>query len=227
MSEIIIFLTIGFVLDVIFIFSYYRNQYLQVLIFKTLSSAFFVLLAIVLCVKYNNTALSWLVVCGTIFGLMGDFFLDASPVLKKIEKNAFLLGFGSFFIGHLFYICRTAVLLGKAGSSWNILAAFVIAMAAGTGVIKAMLKICKPSDEILKVGIAYLLTIDFSCMLAWTLWMNANGSLFLAFGTLLFAISDHMLVVDYFGFHKVEWLHGALLILYYMAQCFIVISILY
>lgn len=227
MNEIIFCLTVGFALDIIFIIEYYRNHYRNLLIFKTVSSAFFVLLAILLSAKYNNTMLSWLVVCGTVFGMMGDFFLDASPVLKKIEKSAFMLGFGSFFIGHLFYIARTMNLLAGNGRAMWIGIMIVVAMAVGAVVIRGMLLICRPTDDILKVGIAYLVVIDYSCLLAWTLMSTGEGSLCLALGTTLFAVSDHMLVVDYFGFKKVNWLHGVLLILYYMAQCLIVLSILY
>ena len=227
MNIALVCLAAGFVLDLIFIIAYYRRQYLKLLVFKTVSSAFFVLCGILLCIMYRNTLWSWLIVCGLFFGMCGDFFLDAIPVIPKIEKNAFMLGFGAFFIGHLLYIARTMHLLLQNGSGSWIMLALISALAIGSIVIKMMFHICQPTDEIRNVGIAYLLTIDYSCLLAWFLLASGNGSVFLAAGTALFAISDHMLVADYFGFKKVEWLHGILLVLYYLAQCLIALSIFY
>ena len=225
MNEIIFCLLVGFILDGIFIVEYYKNHYLNLLIFKTVSSLVFVILGILLAVQQKN-GLSWLVVCGLVCGVFGDFFLDAGPVIKKIEKSAFIFGFGAFFIGHLFYIARTMILLAQQGHASMILLALISALVIGSIVIKMMLHIYRPTDDILKIGIAYLLTLDFSCLLAWALLISGTGSLYLALGTTLFAVSDHMLVVDYFGFHKVNWLHGVLLILYYAAQCLIAVSIL-
>lgn len=227
MNEILFCLILGFVLDIIFIVEYYRNHYTSLLVFKTVSSAVFVVLGILLTLQFKNTLLSWLVVCGLICGILGDFFLDAGPVIKRIEKNAFMFGFGAFFVGHLLYIARTMNLLVKNQKGIWIVIVLAVTFVVGSIVIKLMFKICKPTDDILKVGIAYLLTLDYSCLLAWTLLSTASGSLCLAFGTTLFAVSDHMLVADYFGFKKVNWLHGVLLILYYMAQCLIALSIIY
>ena len=225
MNEILFCLLVGFTFDGIFIVEYYKNHYLNLLIFKTVSSLVFVVLGILMAVQ-KNTGLSWLIVGGLICGVFGDFFLDAGPVIKKIEKSAFIFGFGAFFLGHLFYIAHTMILLTQQGYAFRIILALGFALVIGSIVIKMMLKICMPTDDILTIGIAYLLSLDFSCLLACSLWMTGTGSLYFALGTTLFAVSDHMLVVDYFGFHKVNWLHGVVLILYYAAQCLIAVSIL-
>jgi len=225
MNEIVFCLLVGFIFDGIFIVEYYKNHYLSLLIFKTVSSLIFVVLGILLAVQ-KNTGLSWLIVCGLICGVFGDFFLDAGPVIKKMEKSAFLFGFAAFFLGHLFYIAHTMILFIQHGSMLRIFLVLGVALAIGSIVIKMMLKICMPTEDILKIGIAYLLSLDFSCLLACSLSMMGAGSLYFAIGTTLFAVSDHMLVVDYFGFRKVNWLHGVVLILYYTAQCLIAVSIL-
>lgn len=227
MNEIDAFLMVGFTLDIVFIYEYYRKKMKALLFFKTVSSIVFVCLGIALTLQYANTLWSWIIVCGLICGVFGDFFLDAGPVFPSIEKQTFIIGFGAFFLGHLCYISRSMHLLINSGNGLWIILALLISLCLGGWIIKMMFGICMPTKDILYVGIAYLLTIDFSCMLAWTLMAQGQGSLALAIGTTVFAVSDHMLVVDYFGFKKVNWLHGGLLILYYLAQVLIAISIVY
>ena len=58
MNEIIFCLLVGFILDGIFIVEYYKNHYLNLLIFKTVSSLVFVILGILLAVQQKN-GLRW------------------------------------------------------------------------------------------------------------------------------------------------------------------------
>ena len=215
----------GIILDIIFIWAFYQNKYRSILFFKTVSSVMFVILGILFTLKYQDTALSWLVVCGLTLGLLGDFFLDAGPVFHSLEKNSFTLGCGTFLFGHLFYIARSLILMNNSGN-WIMILYALIGCIIGGLLIKQMFKVCTPPADVKMTGVLYLLVLDFSCFLACGLYFAKAGNAAMAVGTLLFAVSDHMLTYDYFGNTKIRWFHGVLLILYYAAQCCIAFSIL-
>lgn len=225
MDKIWCILFSGIILDMIFIAAYYRNRYRTILFFKVASSIMFVVMGLIFAAEEQQTWLSWLIAIGLMFGLIGDFFLDAGPVFPALNQNSFTLGCGSFLIGHLFYIARSVILVSRSGS-WMLIVVAAAGCIVGGYLIKLMFKVCQPPKDVLTTGVLYLLVLDFSCFLACGLAVVHAGSIWMAAGTALFAISDHMLTYDYFGVKKIVWFHGVLLILYYLAQCFIAFSIL-
>lgn len=216
---------IGMILDIIFIVAIYHKKYKETLFFKVVSSLFFVILGILCTLQYHNVFGSWLIVCGLLLGVLGDFFLDAEPVFPSLKKNAFILGCGSFLIGHLFYITRSLLTI-IAYQNWIVILYAVLGCVIGGVIVKLMYKVCSPPKDTATTGILYLLVLDFSCCLAVGLWSAGQLSIWMAIGTFLFAISDHMLVYDYFGNKKIIWFHAVLLVIYYLAQCFIAFSII-
>jgi uncharacterized membrane protein YhhN len=217
--------TIGIILDIIFIISFYKAQYKRVLFFKTISSLLFLCIGLFCTLNYQDHFLSWLIVGGLGFGVIGDFFLDADMVFPALQKKSFMLGCGAFFIGHLFYIARSMIYIAQSGQ-WMLVLYALFGCAVGGVIIHQMFKVVFPPADVKVTGVLYLLVLDLSCFLAAGLWLSGIGSAWMAWGTMLFAISDHMLVYDYFGIKKIVWFHAVLLILYYLAQCMIALSIL-
>lgn len=216
---------IGIILDIIFIISFYKAQYKRVLFFKTVSSLLFLCIGLFCTLNYQDHFLSWLIVIGLCLGVIGDFFLDADMVFPALQKKSFMLGCSAFFIGHLFYIARSMIYIAQSGQ-WMLVLYALAGCAFGGMIIHQMFKVVFPPADVKVTGVLYLLVLDLSCFLATELWASGIGSAWMALGTLLFAVSDHMLVYDYFGIKKIVWFHAVLLILYYLAQCMIAFSIL-
>lgn len=203
------------------------------MISKTFSSLFFVLSGIsVSFSSSSNFDIKYIIIIGLLFGMLGDIFLGLKGVYKSNFKEWLFSGFISFMIGHVFYI--TAVILISDINLKFIVISIILAVTLG---ISAMI-MEKPLN--LNYGIykktAFIYASFLSCNLSTSLisciYTGFKNKMLISFfiGSAFFLISDSILSKTYFGI-KCNTVRPAWMIsnnlTYYIAQYFIVLSILF
>lgn len=103
---------VGAVLLIIFIALKIKKRLLKAVLVKGVLSVMFVAAAAGACVNFigNNPIYALLVICGLLFGLLGDIWLDFKYIFPEHDGTFTRAGFAVFGIGHIFYIA--ALLLG-------------------------------------------------------------------------------------------------------------------
>ena len=196
---LILLMAAGALLETVFIMQSYRRRCVRSVIFKTLASACFVLLAMQ-CIRIRGTSdYARLIFWGLICGL-------------------------AFFTGHIFYILA---ILKLAPDAWQYAIPLAL-IALGVAGFYSNAKQVK-AGKILPLGIIYIGEVLFvaACALSGAL-QTSSRALFLFFiGGLCFSLSDNMLVVLSFGTNDNPYRNAVLHVLYYMAQVFIAVSILF
>lgn len=95
---------IGVAVSLAFVFVRSGGNSVRNLIFKSVSSLFFMLSAVFAVIEnYTNAAqYGSLIIMGGALGLVGDILLDLKGVYKKDANNYLKGGFIFFLIGHVF-----------------------------------------------------------------------------------------------------------------------------
>ena len=108
---------IGVAVSLAFVFVRSGGNSVRNLIFKSVSSLFFMLSAVFAVIEnYTNAAqYGSLIIMGGALGLVGDILLDLKGVYKKDANNYLKGGFIFFLIGHVFY---TAALIHFTKLDW-------------------------------------------------------------------------------------------------------------
>ena len=113
---LILLMAAGALLETVFIMQSYRRRCVRSVIFKTLASACFVLLAMQ-CIRIRGTSdYARLVFWGLVCGLLGDALLALRFLWKKTHDVFFIAGTLAFFAGHIFYILA---ILKLAPDAWQ------------------------------------------------------------------------------------------------------------
>ena len=126
---------IGVAVSLAFVFVRSGGNSVRNLIFKSVSSLFFMLSAVFAVIEnYTNAAqYGSLIIMGGALGLVGDILLDLKGVYKKDANNYLKGGFIFFLIGHVFY---TAALIHFTKLDWwKVLISAGIAVAVGVAQI--------------------------------------------------------------------------------------------
>lgn len=122
---------IGVAVSLAFVFVRSGGNSVRNLIFKSVSSLFFMLSAVFAVIEnYTNAAqYGSLIIMGGALGLVGDILLDLKGVYKKDANNYLKGGFIFFLIGHVFY---TAALIHFTKLDWwKVLISAAVAIAVG------------------------------------------------------------------------------------------------
>lgn len=221
---LILLVAAGVVLETVFISLSYKRRSGVCTLFKTVASACFVAVGFACGMKSGFDRFSVLVIWGLGFGMLGDFLLALRFLWKKTHTLFFVSGTLAFFTGHIFYILA---ILQREPRAW--LYAIPISLAAmGAAGFYNWAKEVRPG-KILPLGIVYIFEVLFmaSCA-AVGAFLDSSRSLFLFFlGGLCFALSDNMLVVLSFGKNDSPYRNAVLHVLYYMAQVFIALSLMF
>ena len=221
---LILLMAAGALLETVFIMQSYRRRCVRSVIFKTLASACFVLLAMQ-CIRIRGTSdYARLVFWGLVCGLLGDALLALRFLWKKTHDVFFIAGTLAFFAGHIFYILA---ILKLAPDAWQYAIPLAL-IALGVAGFYSNAKQVR-AGKILPLGIIYIGEVLFvaACALSGAL-QTSSRALFLFFvGGVCFSASDNMLVVLSFGTNDNPYRNAVLHVLYYMAQVFIAVSILF
>jgi len=160
-----------------------------------------------------------------ILGWMGDVLL-----IKIEKKTHFILGLGSFLLGHVFYIIAFMQILGifapGADCRMNI-PAFVIFIPPSVVLAMVVFRLIKPTREMFIPVIFYVTVLLIMSLFGFQVFLRHPGTagLLILSGCFNFMVSDTILA--YYTFRKLK-LSGAILIMVYyiLAQAEIIWGIL-
>lgn len=199
------------------------------LIFKSVSSLFFMLSAVFAVIEnYTASKYGSLIIMGGALGLVGDILLDLKGVYKKDANEYLKGGFIFFLIGHIFYF--SAMIYFNQIVWWQVLICVGISFALAAG--------CIATANIMRVHygkyrrivffyVAFLVMTNATAVCA-AITTHHKSMILMAIGATLFTLSDLILSNTYFGrgFDTKFWLflnHFS----YYAGQYLIASSVLF
>ena len=231
----IVLLCLGAVMSTIFIVSKVVNYSLKTIIFKTIASLFFVVLAIVIFATnpQGHFYFKLFTVLGLFFGLLGDVLLGFKYITTKTKKIWILAGMFAFAIGHIFYFSGLLIYFYVPGNTLFIVLPFTLPVA----IISIYLFVAR------KVGInfgkgmfffglfyLYCLTTMLSTSLSMVCLHKFGITTLVMFfsGAICFATSDFMLTGAYFKEGQRPKAYMAIYsVFYYVAQFVIAFSLFF
>ncbi len=221
----------GIIFTVIFLFKRKPEVKPQTAMLKSLCSAFFVFtfLAGMLYNKSVSPIFVALMVCGGVFGIFGDIWLDLKYVYKTDSDSFLKAGFISFLIGHIFYSSAFVSVFNLKFTH------LLIALGGGVGVAL----VTAFSESVLgvyygkfkKLTVAYMFFLGFTVFLSLACAVScgfAPFSILLCLGMVFFIASDAVLSGIYFGEGKCTRFNVVLNhALYYAGQYLLAISLFF
>ncbi|NMA16983.1 MAG: lysoplasmalogenase [Erysipelotrichia bacterium] len=214
---------IGLLVQLLFIKVELKNKYLPAVILKGTASLIFVILGFICSKQSIDLEFAKMVKFGLIFGMFGDILLNLRHVFKKIDSLIFLVGILVFLTGHVFYLLALIPLCNNTS-----LALFI-------GVVMTILILIWIFSKIeaklaFKIfGVFYIGAIVIMTSVALINYISKTNinSLIYLIGALLFTTSDIILIFNTFGKESKPSLRIANLLLYYLGQLAIAISLLF
>jgi len=156
-----------------------------------------------------TAGLTLLTICGMVFALLGDIWLDLKDTHLESTRFYMFCGFSCFMVCHLFFIVAMAINYALPVWAWPVALAF--------GIIVALFNIFTERPMGLDFGVyrwivtAYSFIIGTATLLPWAyaihIWNQPEHSLqpaFFAIGMLLFLLSDLVLSQIYFQKDRVK-----------------------
>ena len=202
----------------VFLYAEIHEKYVPAVILKGLASLCFVFLGILLS---PGTPMAKLIVVGLILGCAADVLLNLRYLFPKHGQKVFLVGILVFLSGHIVYLSAVIPL----GSH------LVIALAAGV-VLTALLMMWifkKITAELaFKIfGVVYLGAIMLlNCVaIANLIERPMTFTALFAAGAVLFLVSDIVLILNTFGKETKQSLRICNIMLYYIGQLLIALSL--
>ena len=231
----IIPLFIGLVLLTVFLVYRAKGERVKAVFVKGFVSLSFIFTALVAwkCSSNPNSAFGIYILIGLTFGLLGDIFLDLKFIILKHEHLYTVLGFASFFFGHLFYII--GLFTNFYDVSQNILYIIIPVVIATILAIVTLLfeplKITKYGRMRPYVGLyafmLFLVTPLYFSVAFQSGWKVVTVAI-MAPAFISFALSDLILNNTYFGVGFDKPIHIVINhLLYYIAQFMIAISLFF
>ena len=207
-------------LAAVFLWQEYKKNYIAAVTLKGLASACFVVLGFLLS---NGSQMAKLITIGLLLGCIADVLLNLRYVFEKKGQLIFLIGIAVFLSGHIMYL--VAVLQGA--QHWWIC---MIIGAILTALLMMWIFKRITAKKAFKIfGIVYIGAIMLlNCVAIGNL--IASPSAFTAIfstGSLLFLISDIVLILNTFGKETKQCLRVTNIGLYYVGQILIALSLMF
>ena len=204
----------------VFLWQESKKNYVPAVILKGLASCCFVILGFLLS-KGSNTAK--LITTGLLLGCIADVLLNLRYVFKEKGQLIFLVGIVVFLAGHIMYLI--AVMQGKP--YWWICVIIGIVLTA-----LLMIWIFKQitAKKAFKIfGVVYIGAIMLlNCVAVGNLIASPSAfTAIFAAGSLLFLVSDIVLILNTFGKETKQSLRVTNIGLYYVGQLLIALSLLF
>ncbi|MCR5322993.1 MAG: lysoplasmalogenase [Lachnospiraceae bacterium] len=219
----IILCIIGMIIQCLFIYSEYRKNMVAALLLKGLASIFFVCVGIRGFVRTGGSPFAMKIVYGLVLGALGDIILNIRYLFKKYYTQIFTVGTVSFFAGHIMYLIAQIPLCDRLRAS-------VVSGLIVSGVILVFM------DKKLKLslfyklgGFLYVCSVVFMASVAVNNYIsgqNISRGIY-AFGAFFFLSSDVILIFNTFGKRKSFRLSALTLVLYYIGQISIAVSLFF
>ena len=172
------------------------------------------------------------VVMGLVMGLMGDIWLDLKWVYPEANDTYTFAGFGSFMIGHFFYLAGLFIHYADFTKPLYIVVPAIVALLLGGGVVILEKPMKMVYGKFKAITGVYGFVLGFMTFLSGSLALMHNFKEmtlnFMFVGGVLFLLSDLILSGTYFGEGKrrpvdIVTNHAA----YYAAQFVIASAILF
>jgi hypothetical protein len=223
---LVIFL--GAIALTLFLMARDRKGSVKALLLKTTTSFLFISVAFAsFMVNSGQGVASFfaLIIMGLICGLIGDIILDLKIMYKESASLYQHGGMVAFLVGHLFYL---AALIIYFGFDWTPLAIAVVLAIIIALVSKFILKFNFAEHTLDTYAYTFFLSymMTQACYAAITRGFTAC-TILLATGSILFLLSDLILVMTYYDNKDSKPFIAANHILYYAAQFTIALSVLY
>ena len=207
-------------LAAVFLWQEYKKNYVPAVILKGLASACFVALG---CLLANGSPTAKLITVGLLLGCIADVLLNLRYVFAKKGQLIFLVGILVFLSGHILYLI--AILRGA--KYWWIC---LIVGAILTALLMMWIFKRITAKKAFKIfGVVYLGAIMLlNCVAVGNLLSSPSAftGLFAA-GSLLFLVSDIVLILNTFGKETKQSLRVTNIGLYYAGQILIALSLLF
>ena len=212
-----------------FIAAEHAERFVAGVILKGSASAAFVILGILGMLSLPEATRSEtlpyarLIVTGLAIGAVADVVLNLRYVYEKAGQLLFVLGTLIFLAGHVAY---TAATFPRVGMPWP----FLVLGAVLTAVLMRWIFARIEAKAALKlIGVFYIgIVVILNCLAAGAFISapSAQAAVFLA-GTLLFLVSDVILILNTFGGNPRFSLRACNLTLYYVGQILIASSLFF
>lgn len=198
------------------------EKYLVADVIKGVASAFFVLLGLLGAFRCNDAFFARMVVMGLVIGAVADVLLNLRYVYEGSKAQlAFLAGIVVFLLGHVAYIvaclpyCKMVPVALVFGV---VLTAALLYWIFGRIEAKMAFKV---------FGVFYIGAIVILNCIALVVLLGSFNAHWLMFfgGTLLFLVSDVILILNTFGPKQYFSLRISNLMLYYIGQLMIALSL--
>ena len=216
-------IAIGALLQICFIASEHKKEYVRAVVLKGLASLMFVITGF-LAWKNTGSGFARLIFIGLLLGMAGDILLNLRYVFPKAGSKIFLLGIAAFLAGHVLYLCALIPL------SESLTASMVCgAIAAAALLIWIFSKVtAKPAFKVF--GVFYIGAIVLMTAVAIGNCVTSGfetSMLLYAIGAVSFTVSDIVLIFNTFTGSSTYGMRIANLSFYYAGQLLIALSLLF
>ena len=198
------------------------------LVFKGLASLMFIILGFICLQKSQNRAFGMFIITGLILDGIGDVVINFRFAFEKHKHLSFLSGTAFFFLGHVFY------LVGLVYYAQRLTLCIVCGVIAAYIVLYIMYQVLHDLKLIYKIfGLVYITmlfimtSIAVGNMIAALIGYSEAtiAPCFYGTGSILFAASDILLIINNFGQKKCYTSRVISLVLYYVAQLLFAMSL--
>ena len=207
-------------LAAVFLLQESKKRYVPAVVLKGLASACFVILGFLLS---GGSPAAKLITAGLLLGCIADVLLNLRMVFPKKGQLIFLVGIVVFLSGHILYLI--AILKGAA--HWWI--CVIIGVVLTALLMKWIFDRITAKKAFKIFGIVYIGAIMLlNCLAIGNLIVSPSAfTAVFAAGTVLFLLSDIVLILNTFGKETRQGLRVMNISLYYLGQLLIALSLLY
>lgn len=212
---------IGLLIQILFIYIEQQKKYVPAVALKGTASLFFVVLGFLGLSIATLPTFAKIVVAGLVFGLLGDVCLNLRFVMEKAGQKVFLAGIAAFLVGHILYL---VALIPLAAKVWVWLISGVLVAAA---LLYWILTSVEAEKAFKAFGVVYIGAVVLMTAVSIGVFVtrHTSGSLLYMVGAVLFTLSDIILIFNTFTKDGKAWMRPANLLLYYLGQLLIALSI--
>lgn len=212
---------VGLLIQILFIYIEQQKKYVPAVALKGTASLFFVVLGFLGLSIATLPTFAKIVVAGLVFGLLGDVCLNLRFVMEKAGQKVFLAGIAAFLVGHILYL---VALIPLAAKVWVWLISGVLVAAA---LLYWILTSVEAEKAFKAFGVVYIGAVVLMTAVSIGVFVtrHTSGSLLYMVGAVLFTLSDIILIFNTFTKDGKAWMRPANLLLYYLGQLLIALSI--
>ena len=221
MRRILLYCLLGQILPAFLLYAEEKGHMRAALALKSLSSLYFVLLGLSLMSRCQDPRYAHLILAGLVLGMAGDILLNLCHLIKE-NRPVFLLGGTLFLAGHILYLI--ALLPAVTDSTFMLITAALIFLCDSLYVFYH-----STGDRVFRILMAVYLLAVVLVTAAGIAFLRENPGLrraqLAAAGALFFLLSDTFLCKNMLNNGRYRFLRFSLMILYYLGQTLIALSL--